>query len=210
MRLDLEEAVSRVYLRPTDSWKIIDRDNEDNFQKSFLFEKEPEVLTWGHTATEKEPLSVGRICKLEERAVYSDYGKLLPIWRAFLSMVPITSYVISFITKCRVKSNKKVGRNVVWSGPLLKESSLWFSAFPMCCFDSCQKIPWIHTTLSDTSYSDRALIDALSEDLKPVALAYFLKTHSSMEASNQINLHSLLPDSSTYYWGIISKKLVMR
>jgi len=45
MRLDLEEAVSRVYLRPADSLKIKDRDNEDDFQKSFLFEKEPEVLT---------------------------------------------------------------------------------------------------------------------------------------------------------------------
>ena len=45
MRLDLEEAVSRGYLRPADSLKIIDRDNEDDFQKSFLFEKEPEVLT---------------------------------------------------------------------------------------------------------------------------------------------------------------------
>ena len=185
MRLDLEEAVSRGYLRPADSLKSIDRDHEDDFQKGFLFEKEPEVLTRGHTATGTELSSGGRISKLEERAIYSDYGKLLPTRRAFPSMVRITAYVISFITKCRVKSNKRVGRNVIWSGPFLKESSLWFSAFPTSCFDTCQTTPWIHTTLSDSSYSDRALIDALSEDLKPVALAYFLETHSSMEASNQ-------------------------
>ena len=45
-------------------------------------------------------------------------------------MVRIAGYVIAFITKCRDRADKR--RNITrgWTGPLLKEASIWFTAFP--------------------------------------------------------------------------------
>ena len=96
----------------------------------FLFEKEPEVLTRGHPASDPGTVSQGRLAKLEERAIYSNYGDLLPTRRPFPFMVRVTGYVITFINKCRLFVSRRTGRNLKWSGPLLAEASLWFSAFP--------------------------------------------------------------------------------
>ena len=107
-------------------------ENEDEFKKGFVFEKEPEVLTRGHLAAENpEKGEVKRVEKRAERATFSNYGKLLPTRRSFPAMVRITSYVLIFIKKCRSRVNRRLGTNKGWSGRLLAEASVWFSVFPV-------------------------------------------------------------------------------
>ena len=77
MKLDIEEAVLSGVLKPAGSLKAVDADDEEDFKKGFVYEKEPEVLTRGHPAMEH---SVGesRISRLEQRARFTNYGRLLP------------------------------------------------------------------------------------------------------------------------------------
>ena len=180
MKLDFHEATNAGYLKPADSLKVISGKKEDEFRKGFIFEKEPEVLTRGHIASKQVSVSHNRISKLQERAIFSNYGLLLPTRRRFPSMVRITAYVITFVSKYRLKANLRHAKTVIWTGPLLCESSLRFSAFPIYYSEKDETTPWISFTVSDTPYSDITLIEALSTDLKPVPLAFFLETHSNL------------------------------
>ena len=132
MRLELDQAVQEGYLKPAQDLKPARVENEDEFKKGFVFEKEPEVLTRGHLAAENpEQGEVKRVEKMAERATFSNYGKLLPTRRSFPAMVRITSYVLIFINKCRSRVNRRLGTNKGWSGRLLAEASVWFSVFPV-------------------------------------------------------------------------------
>ena len=131
MRLELDQAVQQGYLKPAQDLKTNMVENEDEFRKGFVFEKEPEVLTRGHVAAENpEQLDGKRVEKVAERAAFSNYGKLLPTRRSFPAMVRITSYVLIFINKCLSKVNRRLGSNKSWTGKLLAEASVWFSVFP--------------------------------------------------------------------------------
>ena len=132
MRLDLDKAVQEGFLRPAQSLKPAVVENEDEFKKGFIFEKEPEILTRGHLVDgNPEQLDKKRVQKIAERAAFSGYGRLLPTRRRFPAMIRISSYVLIFINKCRLKMNRRLGWNKAWSGKLLAEASLWFSAFPV-------------------------------------------------------------------------------
>ena len=105
-------------------------------------------------------------------------------------MVRIAAYVIAFISKCRLKANLRHAKTVIWTGPLLYESSLRFSAFPIYYSEKDETTPWISFTVSDTPYSDTTLIEALSTDFRPVPLAFFLETHSNLVSNGLISVPS--------------------
>ena len=131
MRLELDQAVQQGFLKPALDLKPSQVESKDEFKKGFIFEKEPEVLTRGHLADENpEQLESKRVEKIAERAAFSNYDMLLPTRRSFPAMVRITSYVLIFINKCRSRVNRRLGSNKTWSGTLLLEASIWFSAFP--------------------------------------------------------------------------------
>ena len=131
MRLDLDQAIQQGFIKPALELKPTVVENEDEYKKGFIFEKEPEVLTRGHVAGENYvKLDMKRVEKMAERAAFSNYGRLLPTRRNFPAMVRITSYVLIFINKCLSKINQRQGSRKTWSGPLLSEASIWFSAFP--------------------------------------------------------------------------------
>ena len=50
MKLELDEAVQQGFLKPAQDLKSSLTEHEKEFKKSFIFEKEPEVLTSGHVA----------------------------------------------------------------------------------------------------------------------------------------------------------------
>lgn len=177
MRMDLAEAVTSGFLTLTSKLKAVATEEDVEFKKGFMFEKEPEILTRGHTTLLTENLSCQRISKMEERALFSKYGLLLPTRRSFPSMVRITAYVIAFVTKCKLKAMSKTMQFIPWSGPLLKESSLWFSAFPVVIENEEQQAPWVNSSSISPS-QDHELVEAFSSELKPVDLAFFMETHT--------------------------------
>ena len=182
MKLDIEEAVLSGVLKPAGFLKAVDADDEEDFKKGFVYEKEPEVLTRGHPAMEH---SVGesRISRLEQRARFTNYGRLLPTRRSFPAMLRIAAYAIAFVTKCRQKALERKGQVALWSGPLLKESSLWFNAFPITHVGADQDKPWVEFVKVDPScLQSTTLLDSLAIDLSPTALAYYMETHSLKES----------------------------
>ena len=127
MRLDLEEAVQQGIIRPALSLnEVATAEDEEDYRKEFIVEKEPEILTKGHVTA--APGSK-RIDKIASRAAFSNYGDLLPTRRAFPAMVRISSYVLRFLDKIRRKVNQRKAWNMQWKGDLLKESSIRFTAF---------------------------------------------------------------------------------
>ena len=72
MRLDLDKAVQEGFLRPAQSLMPAVLENEDEFKKGFIFEKEPEILTRGHLVDgNPEQLDKKRVQKIAERAAFS-------------------------------------------------------------------------------------------------------------------------------------------
>ena len=185
MKLDIEVAVESGFLKPAENLKAVTSEEEEDFKKGFVFDKEPEVLTRGHYSSEKTYGS-GRIAKIEERATYSNYGKLLPTRRSFPAMVRVAASVIAFITKCRQRVAHRKKLYMPWKGPLLKESSLWFSAFPVSIADSELGNTWVNIKPPEsTNHScDKELVDAFSQGLSPVSLAYYMETHTTRESSS--------------------------
>ena len=130
MRMEMEEAVTKGFIRPALEMMTVPVEKEDDFRKEFLIDKEPEVLTRGHAAADLEDEDNKRVSKIAERATFSNYGRLLPTRRSFPAMVRIAGYVIAFIDKCRLRVNRRKGMDIKWAGQLLVEAGLWFSAFP--------------------------------------------------------------------------------
>ena len=174
MRLELDQAVQQGFLKPALDLKPSQVESKDEFKKGFIFEKEPEVLTRGHLADENpEQLESKRVEKIAERAAFSNYDMLLPTRRSFPAMVRITSYVLIFINKCRSRVNRRLGSNKTWSGTLLLEASIWFSAFPtttqkeaLDCHTMVQ-VAWVHTELAEigkTPLMEAFSVQSLAED----------------------------------------------
>ena len=172
MKLDISEAVEKGFLRRALDLKpssVIEED--EDFKRGFVFEKEPEILTRGHLAEPQvEQVSHSRIEKIAERAAFSNYGMLLPTRRSFPTMVRIASYVLIFINKCRLKRNHSLNKDKVWTGPLLSEAAIWFSAFPTVSLgeiDTCvaQSLPWVYTVTPDKNITP--LLEVYSQDLLP-------------------------------------------
>ena len=174
MRLELDQAVQQGFLKPALDLKPSQVESEDEFKKGFIFEKEPEVLTRGHLADDNpEQLDSKRVEKIAERAVFSNYDMLLPTRRSFPAMVRITSYVLIFINKCRSRVNRRLGSNKRWSGTLLSEATIWFSAFPTTTLKEDQaghtmvQVAWVHTELAEvgkTPLMEAFSVQSLAED----------------------------------------------
>ena len=217
MRMELCEAVEGGFLRPASDLKPVPVEKEDDFKKGFLFEKEPEVLTRGHPASDPGNVSQGRLAKLEERALYSNYGDLLPTRRPFPFMVRVTGYVITFISKCRLLVSRRTGRNLRWSGPLLAEASLWFSAFPTTTMSTEVGIKemevWLtvnmdNSNLSEVNNVNTDLISSFSADLKPVSLAFFLESHSVRDEAAVLPTSKYLNAALLYYFRKASLEVI--
>ena len=209
MKMEIDDAVKSGILRPATDLKAGEVEGQEDFQKGLIFEKEPEVLTRGHTAHDEADVSRKRLNRIEARAVFSNYGKLLPTRRSFPSMVRITAYVVAFITKCRIKANKKVNRSIIWSGDLLCESSLRFSAFPSTNPTTESQIsPWV--SVENSQYDPEDLLNSFSAEITPVGLAFYLETHA-MKAD--MNLPALptsryLNAALTLYFRIASREVL--
>ena len=154
MRLELDQAVQQGFLKPALDLKPVPAENDDEYKKGFVFEKEPEILTRGHLVGENpEQFDRKRVEKMAERAAFSNYDRLLPTRRNFPAMVRITSYVLIFINKCLSRVNRRLGSNKTWSGTLLSEASIWFSAFPTTTLSeeleghAMVQVVWVHTDL---------------------------------------------------------------
>ena len=212
MKMELHEAVENGFLKPAAELKPVSVEKEEEFKKGFLFEKEPEVLTRGHPATDQASISQGRLDKLEERTVHSNYGKLLPTRRSFPSMVRITAYVITFITKCRMRVSRRKGMNLKWSGMLLAEASIWFSAFPTTTMSSELGIQvmeaWVHMDKSDMNEENSDLLCSFSADLLPVSLAHFYETHAVQGETTAMPTSKFLNAALLYYFRVASMEVI--
>ena len=113
MTWDLERAISEGIIKPVSELRL-PRTEEEDYREGFLLDKEPDILTRGHT------LSQVRLAKIQERAAFSEYI-LCPTKFNFASTVRIYGYVMAFIVKCR--------RNRIMLGILLYEGGLTFSVF---------------------------------------------------------------------------------
>ena len=162
MRLEIDEAVEQGFLRPASTLKPVPNEKDQEFKEGFLFEKEPEVLTRGHMADE------GRMAKIVERIEFSNYDRLLPTRRRFPAMVRITSYVIAFVTKCRTRADRRRGLYRGWSGKLLIEAELWFSAFPTTCMDEDERKHqpgvWVHLDRVQTDEEICSLVQSFAKE----------------------------------------------
>ena len=130
MKLDLKEATEAGFIKLALDMKTVPREKEEDFRKEFIFEKEPEVLTRGHVAEEEPTAETRREREITKRALFSNYGRLLPTRRSFPTMVRITGYVIAFLDKCHMKVNRRRNEKIQWSGKLLVESEVQFKCFP--------------------------------------------------------------------------------
>ena len=161
MKLEIEDAVEQEYIKPASVLKPVPKDRDQEYQEGFLFEREPEILTRGHLAGES------RMAKIEERMKFSSYEELLPTRRSFPAMVRITSYVIAFVTRCRDKADKRRGVYRGWSGKLLMEATLWFSAFPTTCVDDDTRKHevgiWVHLERVQTDVEMCSLVQSFAE-----------------------------------------------
>ena len=75
MKLELCEAVELGILKPALELKQSTVEEDDEYKKGFIFDKEPEILTRGHLADDAiEQVESTRIEKIAERASFSRYG----------------------------------------------------------------------------------------------------------------------------------------
>ena len=158
MRMELKDAIDQDFIRCALDLKPVPKEKDDEYKEGFLLDREPEVLTRGHLADDDENIESRRVVKLAERANFSNYGQLLPTRRSFPAMVRITGYVIAFVTRCRMRADRRHGANRGWSGKLLAEASIWFSAFPITTMasnmDTYKMKVWVNL---DRTKSDKEL-----------------------------------------------------
>jgi hypothetical protein len=212
MRLDVEEATEQGFLRPALELKPIPKEKEDDFNKEFLFEKEPEVYTRGHLSEDEETNK--RITKMTERAEFSNYENLLPTKRPFPVMVRITGYVMCFISKCLRKVNIRRGTNKIWTGNLLAEATIWFSAFPVTTMnndlDSHKMQLWVHLAEDEQETENSCdLVSCLSEGLDMSSSATFYMAHTIGDVDTPGSLtDSFLNAALMYYFRVASKEVI--
>ena len=96
MRGEIEDAVKNGILTPVSALRIKDEQEED-FKKGFVYEKQPEIITKGHPV-----MTTNRVEKIKERQMFSDYI-LSPGKYPFERDVRI----LAMVRKCLRKWSKK-------------------------------------------------------------------------------------------------------
>ena len=99
MSQSVDSAINSDILKPSAELRLIDKDEEEEFDKGFVIEREIEVLVKGHTAMQYRVLHSGRVDRMAERALFSDY--LFPPVFSFSKVVSITALVIKFVSKLK-------------------------------------------------------------------------------------------------------------
>ena len=59
MRMDVDEAVDNVYIKPTSEFRM-NPEEENDYDRGLVYNKVPEILTCGHQVSQK------RVAKIEE------------------------------------------------------------------------------------------------------------------------------------------------
>ena len=114
MHLDISEAVDMDILTPVDQLRLSDEEKKD-FQRGLIIDSEPEILTYGHVASEK------RVQAILDRAKHSKELYLIsPGKYNFRKLVRVLGYVMAFVSKsmkralgkepvsCTLKDGKKM------------------------------------------------------------------------------------------------------
>ena len=101
MSQSVDSAINSDILKPAAELRLIDKDEEEEFDKGFVIEREIEVLVKGHMAEQYRALHSTRVDKMAERALFSDY--LFPPIFSFRKVISITALVIKFISKLKEK-----------------------------------------------------------------------------------------------------------
>ena len=210
MRLDMEQIIEQGILIPAEKLKPVTVEKEEDLKKGYMFEKEPEVLTRGHVADDaEEDDDHVRVTKMAERAAFSNYGRLLPTRWMFPVMVRITGYVLAFITKCRDKVNKRKGINKSWTGQLLQEASIRFSAFPTTLVevgtDASRMTAWVFMDKQEPEVENCHLVDVFADGMDFHEDDDFYKVHATdpnMPSDKYLNAALL------YYFRQASKEVV--
>ena len=112
---EFSKAIAADILKPASELRI-NPEEEKEFNDGCIFEK-PEILVRGHVLTE------GRISKIEERAIFSDY-LVIPTKLSFPAVVRLFANVMKFARRC--SKNRKILIH------LMSEANLQFSVF--CTF----------------------------------------------------------------------------
>ena len=93
MHLDIEQAVEEEILTPVEKLRLSDEEKKD-YKRGLVIDSEPEILTYGHVATEK------RIQAILDRAKFSkDLYIINPGRFSFRKSVRIVGYVFAFASK---------------------------------------------------------------------------------------------------------------
>ena len=104
-----------------------------------------------------------------------------------------------------------------WSGPLLAEASLRFSAFPTTTISTEVGIKemevWLTVNLDNSNESEvnkmnTDLISSFSADLKPVSLAFFLESHSVRDEAAVLPTSKYLNAALLYYFRKASLEVI--
>ena len=73
MSQSVDSAINSDILKPSAELRLIDKDEEEEIDKGFVIERQIEVLVKGHMSMQYKVLHSGRIDRMAERALFSDY-----------------------------------------------------------------------------------------------------------------------------------------
>ena len=128
-------------------------------------------------------------------------------------MVRIASLVISFIDKCRLRVNRKKGLDIKWTGPLLSDASLHFTAFPTSSLSQEGEIYKMAVTVqADNPQGTGApLYNTLAADLHGEYKDKFSRVHAAdnIEATPAIPSDKYLNMALLYYFRQASREVTM-
>ena len=120
MNLDITDAVNQGFIKPASDIRM-SKELEDDYKDGLVFgDRDDEVLKQQQGLSAFAVNEV-RVRKIFQRTEFSQY-LLLPTKYSFPKVVRIYGYILKFITNAR--------KNKSMRGNLLKQSTLWFSAFP--------------------------------------------------------------------------------
>ena len=118
MHKDIELAVDEDILTPVQNLRLSDEEKTD-YKRGLVIDSEPEILTYGHVATEK------RVQAILDRAKFSkDLYLISPGKYSFRKTVRIVGYAMAFVSKL---SKKALGRDL--SSCMLSGGKKMISAF---------------------------------------------------------------------------------
>ena len=100
MSQSVDSAINSAILRPSSELRLNNQDEEE-YERGFVIEKEIEILVKGHMVEQYRVLHSDRVDKMMLRAQFSDY-LFLPMF-SFRKVICITSLVYKFINKLKEK-----------------------------------------------------------------------------------------------------------